>query len=288
VDAQSAIGLPMGSEKTIIDQVGNLRWSQWSIRRREPEVPFGISRQMDGALDLRLAVASPSGPLAPFKAVKQELYRGRFPFVETRLEAPPGLAAEELAFPTAIEGAGLDVVRITVTNRGSDGTTVEAHFSGKMRNNPAFAEGNILATRDARLVVLGEAEGCEWGPEKGGLILKCRTLVPPNSSCVIWLKRPHDMRVSHKSVLLGLAGSTLLEQAERSWQEFWEQGLKVELPEKEVIDFLYSSLACLFILTEYDAQGDLWTLDGPTVYRHFWPRSEYYMGLGMEMSGHHD
>jgi hypothetical protein len=40
-----------------------------------------------------------------------------------------------------------------------------------------------------------------------------------------------------------------------------------------------------FILTEYDAQGDLWALDGPTKYRDFWPRNEYYPAIAIDMAG---
>ena len=287
-DARSLIGLPMGSEKTIIDKQGNLRWSQWSIRHREPEVPFGISEQMDGALDLGLAAAYASGRLEAFKVAGQELYQGRFPFVVTRLSGTPALAAEELAFPAEIYGMGLDVVRITLTNSGPDEATVEARFSGKTRNLPAFVEGTALATRNGRLVVLGEAEQGEWGPAGSGLVLRCRVALPPHSSRLVWLKRPHDMLVNQPSALPGISGPSLLKQAEQAWQDFWDAGLKVDLPEKEVTDFLYSSLAYLFILCEYDAQGDLWTLDGPGLYRHFWPRSELYMALGMDMYGHSD
>ncbi|MGH9616689.1 MAG: hypothetical protein ACRD28_08090 [Acidobacteriaceae bacterium] len=33
-DAQGLIGLPMGNHKTIVDQQGNLKWSQWNLKRR--------------------------------------------------------------------------------------------------------------------------------------------------------------------------------------------------------------------------------------------------------------
>jgi len=45
---QSLIGLPMGSHKTIVDTRGNLHWSQWSLKRRGLDVPFGFSAQMAG------------------------------------------------------------------------------------------------------------------------------------------------------------------------------------------------------------------------------------------------
>jgi len=285
VNAQSLIGLPMGSEKTIIDKEGNLRWSQWSIRHREPEVPFGVSQQMDGTLDIGLALVSTTGTPTPLKAASQQLYKSRFPFVVTHLESA-GLTAEEVAFPTKVQENGLDVVRVTFINAGTTDVTVEARLSGKTRNYPAFAEGATLATRNGRLVVLAEADAPDFRAETNGLVLVYRAVVPPRSSSILWLKRPHDLRESDKSLLAGLPGSQLLEQAERSWREFWGQGVRIELPEKEVENFFYSSLAYLFILTEYDAQGDLWALDGPTVYRHFWPRNEYYPAVAIDMAGY--
>ena len=284
-NARSLIGLPMGSDKIIIDKEGNLRWSQWSIRHREPEVPFGVSQQMDGALDIRLVLVSTSGTRTPLQAASQELYMSRFPFVVTHLESA-GLAAEEVAFPTKVGENGLDVIRVTFINAGNAGLTVEARLSGKTRNHPAFAEGGTLVTRDGRLVVLGEVDAPDFRAETSGLVLVYRLAVPPKSSRVLWLKRPHDLRESEKTLVAGLPGSQLLGQAERSWREFWGQGVRIELPETEVEDFFYSSLAYLFILTEYDAQGDLWALDGPTVYRHFWPRNEYYPAIAIDMAGY--
>lgn len=286
VDAQSLIGLPMGSEKTIVDKQGDLRWSQWSIRRREPEVPFGISQQMDGALDIRLFWASGPGKGALLKITGQDLYKGRFPFVVTHLEGAPGLAVEELAFPTLIQENGLDVIRVTLINSGAASLSVIARLSGKTRNNPAFADGSLLATHDGRVVALGEADKGEWSEEGGGLVMRYQVTVTAQSSQVIWLKRPHDLRKEERSVLVSKPGLNLLEEAEQSWKDLWNQGLKVELPEKEIEESLYSSIAYLFILTEHDAQGDLWTLDGPALYRHFWPRSEYYMALAMDMTGY--
>src|ERR1700722_17469808 len=49
-DAQSLIGLPMGSHKTTVEKDGSLRWSQWSLKRKPLDVPIGFSSQMDGAL----------------------------------------------------------------------------------------------------------------------------------------------------------------------------------------------------------------------------------------------
>jgi hypothetical protein len=50
-------------------------------------------------------------------------------------------------------------------------------------------------------------------------------------------------------------------------------------------DFYYSSIAYVLILTEYDAAGDLWALDGPAVYRQYWGRGEYFQARAMEVAG---
>jgi len=34
VDAQSLIGLPLGSHKTTVEKNGSLKWSQWSLKRK--------------------------------------------------------------------------------------------------------------------------------------------------------------------------------------------------------------------------------------------------------------
>ena len=44
-DAQSLIGLPMGSHKTIVDKQGDLKWSQWSLKRKPLDTPIGFSSQ---------------------------------------------------------------------------------------------------------------------------------------------------------------------------------------------------------------------------------------------------
>jgi len=285
INAQSLIGLPMGSDKTIIDKQGNLHWSQWSIRHREPEAPFGVSQQMDGALDIKLALIPASGTSIPLQAAGQELYANRFPFIVTHLESA-GLAAEELAFPAKARETGLDVIRLTLLNPGNADVTVEARLSGKARNHPAFAQEGMLATHEGRLVVLAETETPDFRAETDGLTLVCRVSIPPKSSRVLWLKRPHDLSASEKALVVGVPGPQLLGQAERSWQQLWGRGVRISLPETEVVDFFYSSLAYLFILTEYDARGDLWALDGPTAYRHFWPRNEYYPAMAIDMAGY--
>lgn len=284
-NAQSLIGLPMGSEKTIVDMDGNLRWSQWSIRHRGGEVPFGISQMMDGSLDIRMLRIFDSSS-AQFKVTEQSLYKGRFPFVVTRLEGGGGLTAQEVAFSTTIEEQGLDVVRVTLMNDGANAQNVEARLSGKFQNLPAFAKGRTLATHNGMLVALAEATDGKLEEKTDGLELVYNTTVPAKSSRVLWVKRPYNLPVEKEPVLTSISGEQLLEQTERLWQTLWDRAAKIELPEKEIEDFYYSSLAYLFILTEYDAQGDLWALDGPTAYRDFWPRNEYYPAMAMDMAGY--
>ena len=79
-NAQSLIGVPMGSHKTIVDMQGNLHWSQWSLKTRGLDVPFGFSAQMDG----ELAIQVYSGG-SQVKVTGQHLYHNRFPFVVTNL-----------------------------------------------------------------------------------------------------------------------------------------------------------------------------------------------------------
>ncbi len=57
IDAQSLIGLTVGSHKTTAEKNGSLRWSQWSLKRRPLDSPIGFSSQMDGMLAIEPSVA---------------------------------------------------------------------------------------------------------------------------------------------------------------------------------------------------------------------------------------
>ncbi len=70
-DAQSLIGLPMGSHKTIVDKQGDLKWSQWSLKRKPLDTPIGFSDQMDGELAIQAFAGTD-----PLKVSSQQLYRG--------------------------------------------------------------------------------------------------------------------------------------------------------------------------------------------------------------------
>lgn len=285
LNAQSLIGLPMGSHKTVVDKDGNLHWSQWSLKRRPLDVPFGFSAQLDGELAIQLFWVSASGSEAPFRVTSQQLYQNRYPFIVTRLEAN-GLSAQELAFSTQMGGQGLDVVQITFTNPSAAPLTLEARMSGKRRNLPAFADGPALATQDGYLVALGESEAGRFSPDAHDLVLVWRVTIPARSSEALVLKRPYNFLEKNRTSLARVPAARLLNQAVESWQRFWSRGIKIDLPEKEIEDFFYSSLAYVFILTERGPQGDLWALDGPAGYRQYWGRGEYFQARAMEVSGY--
>src|SRR5580704_18060615 len=63
-DAQSLIGLPLGSHKTTVEKNGSLRWSQWSLKRKPLDVPIGFSSQMDGALAIEPFIEGDGAPVA--------------------------------------------------------------------------------------------------------------------------------------------------------------------------------------------------------------------------------
>src|SRR5580692_10798529 len=82
-DAQSLIGLPMGSHKTTVEKNGWLRWSQWSLKRKPLDVPIGFSSQMDGALAIEPFVDA-NGTLLTLKPTAQTLYQRRYPFIVSK------------------------------------------------------------------------------------------------------------------------------------------------------------------------------------------------------------
>jgi hypothetical protein len=291
-DAQSLIGLPMGSHKTIIDKEGNLKWSQWSLKRKPLDTPIGFSSQMDGELAIQAFAGT-----QPLVVNSQQLYRGRYPFIVSSAQAG-NVSFEELAFsadpdakpgeiPSVASGAkGLDVVRLTFHNDGASPVDVALKLSGRERNLPGHVVSHILengAGGDVALVT--DTARATVMAEDNGLTLALHLSLPAHGDKAIWIELPYEWPVARNADLSHDAGDALLAQAVAQWDGLWSRGTKVEFPQKELTDFYYSSIAYVLILTEYDAHGDLWALDGPAVYRQYWGRGEYFQARAMEVAG---
>jgi hypothetical protein len=291
-DAQSLIGLPMGSHKTIVDKRGDLKWSQWSLKRKPVDTPIGFSSQMDGELAIQAFAGA-----QPLSISSQQLYRSRYPFIVS-LARSGDVTLEELAFavdPEAVPGEipnassgskGLDAVRITVHNDGGGATDVLLKLSGRERNLPGHVVSQMLengAGEDVALVT--ETMGATLTPEDNGLTLAMRVVVPARGEKTIWIELPYEWPVARNNELTRDSGEALLAKAVAQWDALWANAAKVEFPQKELTDFYYSSIAYVLILTEYDARGDLWALDGPAVYRQYWGRGEYFQARAMEVAG---
>ena len=296
-DAQSLIGLPLGSHKTIVDKSGNLKWSQWSLKRKPLDTPIGFSSQMDGELAIEPFVGSDNTQL---KMQSQALYQGHYPFIVTRLSAGD-VALEELAFavdpgqdpaklPTASSGThALDVVRLTFTNNGTTSTSVLLKLSGRTRNLPGHASAAGLSTRSGEdIVLVDNPDAFKTQPEDASLTLALSTSIAPHSSKTLWLRLPYEFPVSRNAELTRLSGDALLANAITQWDQIWARGTRIHYPNQQLNDFFDSSLAYVLILTEYDAQGDLWALDGPAVYRQYWGRGEFFQARAMEVAGYLD
>ncbi|HEV2323476.1 MAG TPA: hypothetical protein VGS10_05955 [Terracidiphilus sp.] len=294
-DAQSLIGLPMGSHKTVVDKQGNLKWSQWSLKRRPVASPIGFSAQMDGELAIQ-AFAGPPANMAPLNIDSQKLYRGRYPFIVTSLHNGD-LALEELAFavdpdarpgvlPNATSGArGMDVVRLTFRNNGATGADALLKLSGRERNLPGHVTGNDLITHggeDVALVV--DTGGAAVSSESNGLELELRIAVPTHGEKTLCIEEPYEWPAARNAELSHAPGTTLLKDAVAQWDDLWARATQINFPQRQLSDFYYSSIAYVFILTEYDKRGDLWTLDGPAVYRQYWGRGEYFQARALEVA----
>ena len=290
-DAQSLIGLPMGSHKTIVDKQGNLKWSQWSLKRRPLATPIGFSAQMDG--ELAIQPFAGSGPLT---VDSQKLFRGRYPFIVTSLHGGD-LALEELAFavdpdakpgvlPNANSGArGMDVVRLTFHNDGATAADALLKLSGRERNLPGHVSGHNLITRGGEDVALVfDTAGAEVAPEANGLELDLRLSVPAHGEQTIWIEEPYEYPAARNAELSHAPGTTLLNDAVSQWNGLWARATQIDFPQRQLSDFYYSSIAYVLILTEYDKRGDLWTLDGPAVYRQYWGRGEYFQARALEVA----
>jgi hypothetical protein len=291
-DAQSLIGLPMGSHKTIVDKQGNLKWSQWNLKRRPMDSPIGFSSQMDG----ELAIEALAG-ITPLTVGAQELYRGRYPFIVSTLHGG-GLTLEELAFavdPDAKTGElpgrnsgvrGMDMVRLQLRNEGAVSIDATLRFSGKERNLPGHVVGRTLVTGSGEdVALLKDAGDAALLSKSDGLSMTLRISVPSRREKTIWIEVPYEWSALRDGELSSESGEALLARAVAQWDGLWARGTKVEFPQKELSDFYYSSIAYVMILTEYDAKGDLWALDGPAVYRQYWGRGEYFQARAMEVAG---
>ena len=291
-DAQSLIGLALGSHKTIVDKQGDLKWSQWSLKRKPLDTPIGFSDQMDGELAIQAFAGAD-----PLKVSTQQLYRGRYPFIVSSSQSG-SLALEELAFavdpdakpgeiPTAHTGAkAFDVVRLTFSNSGASTADIMLKLSGRERNLPGHVVGQMLengAGEDVALVA--ETAGAAVTSEDNGLTLVLRLSIPVQSQKNIWIELPYEWPVARNGELARENGEALLAKAVAQWDDLWAHATKVDFPQKALTDFYYSSIAYVLILTEFDARGDLWALDGPAVYRQYWGRGEYFQARAMEVAG---
>jgi hypothetical protein len=315
-DAQSLIGLPMGSHKTIVDKQGDLKWSQWSLKRKPLDTPIGFSSQMDGGLAIQALVdefpaaandpkaygknGDCCGPVAiakPLTITSQQLYRGRYPFIVSSAQSG-NLTLEELAFavdpdarsgeiPTAHSGArAFDVVRLTISNSGANAADVTLKLSGRERNLPGHVVGHMLENGSGEDVALvTETAGATVTAEDNGLTLALHLSVPAQGKESIWIELPYEWPVARNGERSRENGEALLAKAVAQWDGLWAHATKVDFPQKELTDFYYSSIAYVLILTEFDARGDLWALDGPAVYRQYWGRGEYFQARAMEVAG---
>lgn len=290
-DAQSLIGLPMGSHKTIIDMKGDLKWSQWSLKRRLVASPIGFSAQMDGELAIQ-----PFSSDQPFTVDSQKLYHGRYPFIVTSLHGGD-LALEELAFavdpdakpgvlPNRYSGArGMDVVRLTFRNGGTTPTDALLKLSGRERNLPGHVMGhNLITLAGEDVALVADTAGAAVTSEANGLELDLRISVPAHEEKTLWIEEPYEYPAARNAELSHASGPTLLSDAVGQWNGLWARATQINFPQRQLSDFYYSSVAYVLILTEYDKQGDLWTLDGPAVYRQYWGRGEYFQARALEVA----
>lgn len=295
-DAQSLIGLPMGSHKTIVNKHGDLKWSQWSLKRKPLDTPIGFSSQMDGELAIDPYIAS-GASFQPLVMQSQSLYHGRYPFIVTQMTAG-GVQLEELAFaadpdarpgeiPQARSGVrGVDVVRATFTNNHAQPASIILKLSGRERNLPGHVHNTSLVTNSGEdVALLSPAARTTTHAEDDGLTLAVSFTLEAHASKTLWLKLPYEWPAAHNAEVTKLPGDTLLQKAIAQWDGIWAQGTQISLPQQELDDFYYASIAYVLILTEYDKQGDLWALDGPAVYRQYWGRGEYFQARAMEVAG---
>ena len=242
-DAQSLIGLPMGSHKTIVDKQGDLKWSQWSLKRKPLDTPIGFSDQMDGELAIQAFAGRGQPNSDPLKISSQQLYQGRYPFIVS--SAPSGnLTLQELAFavdpdavpgqiPTAHSGAkAFDVVRLTFSNSGASAADVTLKLSGRERNLPGHVVGQMLengAGEDVALVT--ESAGATIAAEDNGLTLVLHLSIPAQSQKNITIELPYEWPVARNNELSHGSGQSLLAEAVAQWDALWIPAAHIDFPQ---------------------------------------------------------
>ena len=208
------------------------------------------------------------------------------------------LKLEELAFavdpdakpgeiPTAHSGArAFDVVRLTISNSGASAADVTLKLSGRERNLPGHVVGQMLengAGEDVALVT--ETAGATVAAEDNGLTLVLRLSIPVQSQKTIWIELPYEWPVARNAELSRETAKRYSPKPSCSGIVFGHTQPKSTSRKRNLTDFYYSSIAYVLILTEFDARGDLWALDGPAVYRQYWGRGEYFQARAMEVAG---
>jgi len=249
-------------------------------------------------MDGELAIESFAGTDdAPFLVQAQTLYHGRYPFVLTKL-ASPGVGLEELAFsvdpeqnnqvfPGPHSGArAMDIVRLTFTNEVASPINIRVKLSGKSRNLPGHVVGMQMLTSTGDEIVLVDNPDNFNRAQSGNLSLILTRSIEPHSSRTLWLRLPYEFPASRSAELTQLSGEALLDKATSQWDAIWARGARVHFADQQLNDFFDSSIAYVLLLTEYDKNGELWTLDGPAVYRQYWGRGELFQARAMELAGY--
>ncbi|HEY0307826.1 MAG TPA: hypothetical protein VGB94_06675 [Acidobacteriaceae bacterium] len=256
-----------------------MRWSQWSLKRKPLDTPIGFSSQMDGALSIEPFVVS-AGKAEPLTVRSQTLYKGRYPFILSQL-AGSKVRLTELAFsvdpdqdptklPVATSGThGLDLVRLTFTNDATGPAEISLKLSGRERNLPGHASvgrdqtGTLINRAGEDVALVDSSAGFAATVEDSGLTLTYHATLGANQSRTLWLRLPYEWSAIRNSEVSNLPGEVLLTKAVAQWDDLWSRGTRIHYPEQKLNDFFDSSIAYVLILTEYDAQGDLWALDVP-------------------------
>lgn len=180
----------------------------------------------------------------------------------------------------------MDVVRLTFRNNGDTPADGLLKLSGRDRNLPGHVSGHALVTRSGVDVALvTETAGAEVSSEANGLELDLRVTVPAHGEKTLWIEDPYEWPAARNAELSHADGATLLHDAVAQWNGLWARATQIDFPQRQLSDFYYSSVAYVLILTEYDKRGDLWTLDGPAVYRQYWGRGEYFQARSLEVAG---
>jgi len=121
------------------------------------------------------------------------------------------------------------VVRLTLTNNGSQAAEVTLKLSGRERNLPGHVVNRVLengAGEDVALVT--ETGGASVSSEDHGLTLALRVTLPARATRIMSVEVPYEWQAARNAELSQETSETLLDKSVKQWDGLWAGATKID------------------------------------------------------------